>query len=64
MGHLCFDWTIPSDHVLEKERQEQAQCTVFPKESCDVGKGCRGRAVSISTLHRDPFLPVTVPARS
>lgn len=32
MGHLCFDWTIPSDHMLERERQEQAQCIVFPKE--------------------------------
>lgn len=25
MGHLCFDWTIPSDHVLEKEKQEQSR---------------------------------------
>lgn len=49
MGHLCFDWSIPSDHMLEKERQEQAQCTGFPKESCvwwgeggKLGKGGAG----------------------
>lgn len=22
MGHLSFDWAIPSDHMLEKQRQE------------------------------------------
>lgn len=43
MGHLCFDWTIPSDHMLEKEREEHAQCTVFPKESC----GGRGAGVGL-----------------
>lgn len=38
MGHLCFDWTIPSDHMLEKERQEQAQSFLKSR----VGKGVQG----------------------
>lgn len=22
MGHLCFDWAVPSDHMLEKAKAE------------------------------------------
>lgn len=42
MGHLCFDWSIPSDHMLEKAKAGAGlKGLSFPEEPHSLGVGTR-----------------------
>lgn len=58
MGHLCFDWSVPSDHMLEKAKAGAGfKGLSFPEEPHPLGVG-----TNTSTQDRDHFLPATEPA--
>lgn len=63
MGHLCFDWSIPSDHMLGKAKAGAGLSALFfPEEP--YPQGWEGRE-SINILDRDHFpVPATEPACS